>query len=97
MGGENDGFAGDVLQNKGFRGIVKYYENWCQKGSKKRSKTEPKTIRDQIFEIFGRFGRSRNLDGFGERKKWTENQQNGGRRRSRGPLHEGVGGRGLAR
>ena len=30
-------------------------------------------IRDQILEIFGRFGWSRNLDVFGERKKWTEN------------------------
>ena len=68
LGGENERFAGDLLQNKGFRGIVKYRENWCQKGSKKRPKSEPKTIRDQILEIFGRFGRSRNLDVFWERK-----------------------------
>ena len=73
LGGENERFAGDLLQNKGFRGIVKYRENLCQKGSKKRPKSEPKTLRDQIFEIFGRFGGIRNLDGFWERKKWTEN------------------------
>ena len=97
LGSENERFAGDLLQNKGFRWILKYWENWCQKGSKKRPKSEPKTIRDQIFEIFGRFGWSRYLDGFWERKKWTENQENGGRRRSRGTLRDGVGGGGGAR
>ena len=68
LGGENERFAGDMLQNKGFRGIVKYWENCCQKGSKKRPKSEPKTLPDQIFEIFSRFGRSRNLDVFWEKK-----------------------------
>ena len=43
LGGENERFAGDLLQNKGFRGIVKYWENWCQKWSKKRPKSEPKS------------------------------------------------------
>ena len=46
LGGENECFAGAVLQNKGFRGIVKYWKVWCQKGSKKRPKSEPK--RSQI-------------------------------------------------
>ena len=34
LGSENERFAGDVLQNKGFRGIVKYWENWCQRNPK---------------------------------------------------------------
>ena len=73
LGCENERFAGDLLQNKGFRGIMKYWENWSQKRSKKRLKSEPKTLRDQIFETFSRFGRSWNLEVFWDRKKWTKN------------------------
>ena len=34
MGGENERFAGDLMQNKGFRGIVKYKKNGAKNDPK---------------------------------------------------------------
>ena len=72
LGGKDERFAGDLLQNNNVRCVMKYWENWCQKGSKKRPKSEPKTLRYQIFEIFSRFGRSWNLEVFWDRKKMDQ-------------------------
>ena len=72
-------------------------ENWCQKESKKRSKSEPKTIQDHIFEIFGRFGRRRNSDVFSKKKKVDRKSKKNATLDAKSKVYRKVGGGGGAR
>ena len=62
LGSKNNHLALYMLQNINFRGVMTYWENWCQKGFQKQATPELKMFRDNVVEDFERFMGSRNLE-----------------------------------
>ena len=58
---------------KPFSGVMKYNENWCQKGSNQRTQSDPETLGDLIFWDFEAFWEDLNFRRFWERNKSTPN------------------------
>ena len=68
-------FASYLLQNMSLLGVVKHNENWCQKRSPKRLKSNTLAASGRIFEIFGGFRKSWFFEDFVIGKKLAPNLQ----------------------
>ena len=64
LGGENERFAGDVSQNRSFRGVWKCEGKWVIKWFKNGAKIKLWVVLERTFAIFGRLGRVLFFDAF---------------------------------
>ena len=56
LGDENEGFAGDLLQNRGFRGIVKYWKIGTKRDPKNDQKQSQKRSEIRFLRFLGVLG-----------------------------------------
>jgi hypothetical protein len=56
LGDENEGFAGDLLQNRGFRGIVKYWKIGAKRDPKNDQKQSQKRSEIRFLRFLGVLG-----------------------------------------